>query len=292
MTTFDDFDAWGEAIRGANLQLACDSLEIPRWTLDVRRIGALVLQAAEEGGGNLCYGVNSHPGALLFLPLTRVESHVVNGEQLDDDTLFVIPPHSDFCIHVKRRAHAWASIALPAACTGHTLGCARSHVVRPPHGAVERLRRLIQRMIASPVLASGATAERQLASAADACLARGEAPATRPGRPRVDRGEIVRRSLAALEADPLAHPSIESLSLHAGITQRTLRRAFHDTFGLGPLAYMKLRLLHRVRRALRDAEPGTTVSQVLVAHGIWDFGRFAGRYRRQFGESLVATLRR
>jgi len=31
---------------------------------------------------------------------------------------------------------------------------------------------------------------------------------------------------------------------------------------------------------------------VLVQHGIWEFGRFAARYRRQFGETPSETLGR
>jgi AraC family ethanolamine operon transcriptional activator len=46
-----------------------------------------------------------------------------------------------------------------------------------------------------------------------------------------------------------------------------------------------------VRRSLRTAATDTTVAHVLVRHGIWDFGRFAGRYRRHFGEMLSDTLR-
>jgi transcriptional regulator GlxA family with amidase domain len=97
--------------------------------------------------------------------------------------------------------------------------------------------------------------------------------------------------MAALEDDPAQRPSVASLAAACHVTERTLARAFHDTFGVSPLAYTTLRLLHRVRRGLRlAAAEGLTVSQVLTAHGVWDFGRFASRYRRHFGESPSATL--
>ena len=81
------------------------------------------------------------------------------------------------------------------------------------------------------------------------------------------------------------------LAAGVGVTERTLCRAFHDTFGVSPLRYIALRQLHQVRRSLRTAATDTTVAHVLVRHGIWDFGRFAGRYRRHFGEMLSDTLR-
>jgi hypothetical protein len=69
--SFDDFDAWGEVISGASLQMACAGVETRRWTLGMAGLGNVVLQAAFEGGGNIGYGGNSHAGALLFLPLSR-----------------------------------------------------------------------------------------------------------------------------------------------------------------------------------------------------------------------------
>jgi AraC family ethanolamine operon transcriptional activator len=54
-----------------------------------------------------------------------------------------------------------------------------------------------------------------------------------------------------------------------------------------------LRELHRIRRILAGGAAGdATVAEVLARHGIWEFGRFAGRYRRQFGELPAKTLRR
>jgi transcriptional regulator GlxA family with amidase domain len=113
------------------------------------------------------------------------------------------------------------------------------------------------------------------------------------GRPKADRGEIIRRTMAYLDATSMGRPSIAALAAHADVTERTLCRAFHDTFDISPLDYINLRLLHRVRRSLLAAAPDqTTVSAVLMEHGVWEHGRFAGRYRRQFGEALSETLRR
>ena len=114
MRRFDDFDAWGEAVSGASLALACDHVEDRVWTLGILGLGDVVLQVASEGGGNLCYGGNTHVGMTLFVPLTHAAEHFANGTRLDDDSLLAIPSGADFTIRLRRRPHSWCSIALPA----------------------------------------------------------------------------------------------------------------------------------------------------------------------------------
>jgi transcriptional regulator GlxA family with amidase domain len=77
----------------------------------------------------------------------------------------------------------------------------------------------------------------------------------------------------------------------ADVSERTLRSAFHEYYGTGPVDYLQLRRLNQVRRVLRAAEPGeVTVTDVLLHHGVLQFGRFASQYRRLFGESPSETL--
>ena len=54
MLTFDDFDAWGDAVSGAHLRLVCDVVETPAWSLGILDLGGVVVQVASEGGGNVC----------------------------------------------------------------------------------------------------------------------------------------------------------------------------------------------------------------------------------------------
>jgi len=95
-----------------------------------------------------------------------------------------------------------------------------------------------------------------------------------------------------LDSETLGRPSVADLAIRTGVTERTLARAFHDAFGVSPLRYMTLRQLHRVRRTLVGTGEPTTVSAILMRHGIWEHGRFSGRYRKHFGESPAATLER
>lgn len=302
--TFDDFDAWSDTIRTADLRLACDAVERREWRHAAVAVGNVILQMAEEGGGNLCYGANTHAGPLLFLPLTHTTGHVVNCESLDEGSLLLIPPGCDFSIQVRERAHAWCSVGLPAFeeaaadMPSETLTSgATAHVLRPGAQPVKALKDLIREIIASPLAESAATpaatpAAAAIVAAARACLTLPRAAAPARGRPRIDRGEVIRRSLAVLDSETLGRPSVADLATRIGVTERTLARAFYDAFGVNPLLYMTLRQLHRVRRALVGAAEPTTVSAILMQHGIWEHGRFSGRYRKHFGESPAATLHR
>jgi len=295
MQRFDDFDAWGAEISGASLQLACDGVELRSWTLARLSLGSVVVQVATEGGGNICYGGNAHAGTILFLPLTHSAAHVVNGQPLDEHSLLAIPQGADFRIHVRRRAHAWCSIALPLNLPGTF-----AWIPRCPQG-IPRLRQLVTGIAGSLPAAPASTpahqaAGREILTAVLNCLAPPAAeplPATRSplGRPRLDRGSIIRRAMGLIETVPIM-PTAADLAATVGVTSRTLLRTFQESFGVPPKRYLMLRELHAVRRSLREASTeDATVAEVLTRHGVWEFGRFAARYRRQFGESPAETLR-
>jgi AraC-like DNA-binding protein len=300
--TFNDFDAWGDTIRTADLRLVCDAVERREWQHAVVAVDNVILQMAVEGGGNLCYGANTHVGHVLFLPLTHTTEHVVNCERLDEGSLLLIPPGCDFTIQVQKRAHAWCSVALPAfeeagadLVPGPLTSGATAHVLRSGIQPVKALKDLIRGIITSPLAESGATpaganAAAAIVEAVRACLVIPREAVPQRGRPRIDRGEVIRRSLAVLESETQGRPSVADLAGRIGVTERTLARAFYDAFGVNPLRYMTLRQLHRVRRSLVDAAEPTTVSAILMQHGIWEHGRFSGRYRKQFGETPAHTL--
>lgn len=297
MRRFDDFDAWGEAVNGAHLTLTCDHVEERVWTLGVVGLGEVVLQVASEGGGNLCYGGNTHAGTTLFVPLTHASEHVVNGTPLDADSLFAIASGADFTIRIKRRPHSWCSIALPPGLDADDLATGSARVACPP-GSVRALQKVVADVSSTLIdLPAGSPAHeaagRHLLEAARACLSKRVAP-RRPatGRPRIDRLTVMRRAMEAIEKSQTL-PTAADLARRVSVTDRTLLRAFHETFGLPPKKYLMLRQLQQIQRVLkRGVEETATVADVLARHGIWEFGRFAGRYRGHFGELPSETLQR
>lgn len=76
-----------------------------------------------------------------------------------------------------------------------------------------------------------------------------------------------------------------------GVSERSLRMCCQEHLGMGPIHYLWLRRMTLAHRALLRAAPGsTTVTEVATGHGFWELGRFAGAYRKLFGEQPSATL--
>jgi AraC family ethanolamine operon transcriptional activator len=114
----------------------------------------------------------------------------------------------------------------------------------------------------------------------------------RPVRRSRNARNIVRAVTALLEERSATAPKIAQLSTQAGVSRRTLERAFHETFGISPAAYFRIRALRAARRQLLGAKPEAgIVTRVATGHGFSHLGRFAVSYRRLFGERPIDTLR-
>jgi len=85
--------------------------------------------------------------------------------------------------------------------------------------------------------------------------------------------------------------SVEALCRESGASERTLRRGFHERFGISPKAYLQAQRLIGVRRQLRLTNGRALVSDVANIWGFWHMGQFAAEYRRMFGELPSQTLR-
>jgi len=102
----------------------------------------------------------------------------------------------------------------------------------------------------------------------------------------VDRFEQVARANIARPA------SIADLSREAGISPRTLSRAFRAIRGMAPYRYLQQLRLSEVRRALSSASEASNITEVATRFGFRELGRFSAQYRETFGESPSETKRR
>ena len=86
--------------------------------------------------------------------------------------------------------------------------------------------------------------------------------------------------------------SIRSLSRTLRVSERTLRYAFQDPFGMSPLQYLKALRLEQAQRALRRSSPErTTVRREALRSGFWHLSRFSAEYKEYFGELPSVTLK-
>jgi AraC-like DNA-binding protein len=84
---------------------------------------------------------------------------------------------------------------------------------------------------------------------------------------------------------------LEALATVAGVRPRTLEAHFKDYLGTTPLGWVRRMRLVRARQQLLNAPDVASVTGVAMANGFSQAGRFAARYKRQFGELPSDTLK-
>lgn len=103
---------------------------------------------------------------------------------------------------------------------------------------------------------------------------------------------VVRRSVDLIHGHPDWAHSVDSLAREAGVSTRTLERAFQRDKATSPMAYLKTVRLDRAYEDLRAGAPDVlSVADVARRWGFVNRGRFAADYRQRHGEPPSATLR-
>jgi len=78
----------------------------------------------------------------------------------------------------------------------------------------------------------------------------------------------------------------------AGVGERALQKVFESRRGISPMRFVTERRLAAARRRLMSEGPGNDVTSVAVSLGFGHPGRFAGLYRRAYGENPSQSQRR
>lgn len=93
-------------------------------------------------------------------------------------------------------------------------------------------------------------------------------------------------------ADNIDRPiSLEELVTVSGVSARALFDGFRRFRDQSPMAYLRSIRMERVRQDLLRAPAGETVTSIACRWGFYQFGRFAGEYRKVYGELPSVTLR-
>ena len=104
--------------------------------------------------------------------------------------------------------------------------------------------------------------------------------------------QSIRRAMDAMHAHPECPFTVSQLAEIADVSQRSLQRGFQRHAGLSPLAYLSQVRLARVHEDLSRSDPAlVTVTEIAYRWGFVHMGRFAGAYRRRYGQSPSQTLR-
>ena len=109
---------------------------------------------------------------------------------------------------------------------------------------------------------------------------------------RAARSRVARAAVAFLEAHPDEPVSILAVSRAVGVSERTLQRAFRDTYGGGFRAYERDRRLRAVHGAILTEGGRRSITDIAMSFGFWHLGRFAATYAAGFGCTPTETRRR
>jgi AraC-like DNA-binding protein len=300
-----DADEYRAAVRPSSVEFTVTSAG--RFAATVVRIDLyhLWLQRGQETLPRIWRAVPGVERSIITF-LTRAGSSAVrNGAEF----------HSgEIALHSRRHGYhhrslgplAWAAMSLPvaemaavgAAVAGRDLmPHDDEEIVRPAAAAMRRLQWLhaeagilgerAPQILARPEAARGL--EQALIEAMVDCLAAPERREDRAARRR--HTAIMQRFYAAVEASDDRAVYLPELCSRIGVSGRTLRLCCQEHLGMGPKHFLVLRRLHLARRALREATPDATVTDIATEFGFWELGRFAVEYKALFGEAPSATLR-
>jgi AraC-like DNA-binding protein len=114
--------------------------------------------------------------------------------------------------------------------------------------------------------------------------------ARRPGRAPLP-GDLVRALdwLKPRLAEPI---DLDALAQAAGVPARTLEAHFRTYLGITPLGWVRQTRLAHARQQLLRGDRSVSITEIALASGFSQFGRFAGRYRELYGELPSQTQAR
>lgn len=164
----------------------------------------------------------------------------------------------------------------------------------PPDALAEfmrRLKRMLDMGLADPAFPESIECQRLeqecIQTLATALLQRADPPERFTFSTRSQLVSRAEEFLRARLGDPVG---MFDLCSAIGASDRTLRLAFREHFGVGPMTYFKLRRLNAVRSRLRK-DPKVSIREAAEEFGFRHQGNFAADYRRTFGESPSETNR-
>ena len=280
--SFSSFEAFFDANRHANLRAMVLGPERGTWNLTNLMVNRLSLQFATAGTDAVVEGSPQPGGVSIFILTQGLSAMSGNGQRFDEVSMLVTQPGDEFCIAADSWRR-WCSLYIPNELLGGASGDAQA-AIRSVHGVVrlplhrmERFRSVIQQLDESlqraphsfHSTAAQEAAQQKLFPEVLSVLRVPRDLESTPGRHLVPRNYIIRRSMEFVEQHDGEYLSVEQLAMAAGVSERTLRDAFQQYFGLAPVGYLNRRTLHQVRRALKAADPTlATVTKIATQFGV------------------------
>jgi len=302
---FADVDEFADAITGVAGRFLPTGSSASSWWIDRVELGSAALQHVQIGSSATFAGAAMRDTLTLGLPLTNPGEIRIDGRSLSAHSFVVLADAQPFTF-TGREVTRWAGITVPlgdAPFDGEWLALARRSEGPRAHAhraQLELLCSLVTRACSGDAgvsfgdRAAVRDAEQDVMLAAARVLERSSRIAQpRIGRPYLPRERLIARTLQLVEAHRDEPLLLGELCSELAVSERTLRNVFQEYFGVGPMRFLKLRQLREINAALSQADPSQeTVTHLAGQFGVWDFSLFARNYKRLYGESPSATLRK
>ena len=288
---YQDFDAFAGSVRDIDCSMMLLNAKRRIWSIDHVDLGGIHVQLGRLGSGNIVQGRSREDSYVIYVPLSDDCEYAANGTVVTTTACAILEPGCEFCVSTQAE-HDWLSVAVPAdtfapgddpeeSWSGAEKKTCR--VTPENRQLATRLRESVRHVMTAAATCpqfeseeaarSAAAALRQVASSVIGQPLAAETH--RGGRPRIPRQDIIHRSMALLESCRDKPVLVGEMAAATNVSERTLRTAFNEYFGIGPVRYLQLRQLHQVERALRSGDPETeSVTDVFVRCGcvaIWSF---------------------
>jgi AraC family ethanolamine operon transcriptional activator len=303
--TFTDF----EEFRASNPQLDGQWLINGRgefkWRTESLSLGDSFILRGNTSTGLITEGVESSGCYQFYVPLGSAWRN--NGARFKDDAVLMIEPGAEYCVTTKY-SEGFHGFFVPANMLPEQLKTERqtaalSYTLQNQTQVAIKVRNLFSRIIAAvsenPAIELSPAARMIEAELLSTLLPLLESQSDYMNRPDVTG----RKTISEIVITKRAHDILEELAnepIHVsqlanlvGVSERTLRNAFNSLYQIGPCQYLRVRTLHNVHQDLLLSNPEErSVTDILTHWGVWELGRFAGRYKSQFGELPNETLHR
>lgn len=292
---------------GVNLMLAKSGRR--NWHVASRPLRRMTVQTGSTGAATIADGM-TRSDTFVFVLGSGDYAHPMslNGRAMDGYDIAVLPPGTSFVL-TSSGPHKWISFSVtPAALEEADFSPVQMCALRAVAALIRVPRALARRLadratdLVDPVQGASNSlsvdrsddVERALLGELSAGI-HGDDTSTDSARfmSSCSLDHIGHEALALLRTEDGLDLRVEQLCRTIDVAERSLLRAFHKVCGVGPTRYMKLRRLNKVHHELQSSDcKKATVTEVMTACGVTEFGRFAGAYRALFSESPSETLRR
>lgn len=300
--SFVDSDEAAAGISNTHLEFSLLSPGQRAWMLAETRMPRAAVFAGEHGAPTVATGCTGRTIHSFFLPLRNPDDWSLNGRPMGAGMVGYLGPGADHVATMRSPAD-WLLLHVEVSVLDPLLDSHGSDALlrRSPVAAFEceprafeRLERRMRLAIAfaeahPELLQSEEPVERLRTTLISAALA------TLPENPEGERDRYeaaaagIQGFLSSRGDEPVTGSDI---CLELSISERTLRRYFHEVYGTNPGRFLRNRRLHIARRSLRrPSHPGASVTEICTGLGFFDLGRFAADYRAMFGERPSETLR-